>query len=53
MKQVQNSQLVFLNSEAFLGGLFAYGMLSDYRSDWALADNLEPLKDLTIYRDIK
>ena len=34
------------NQKNVSGGLFAWGVLTDYRADWALADGLEQIETI-------
>jgi hypothetical protein len=41
MKQVQQSKFMHPNFKAITDGLFACGVLNDYRADWALVNIFE------------
>ena len=54
MKNLAKRQLMNPNFKAIFDGLFAYCVVTDYWSDWALASNYQQGEILdTIYRNPK
>lgn len=44
MKRAQSLQLMHPTLPTISNGLFACGVLNDYRADWALVNNFEQLE---------
>jgi len=44
MNSVKSLQSMNHTPRAIFDGIFAWGVLNDYRADWALASNIEQLE---------
>lgn len=51
MKRAKSLQFMHQTPKAIFNGIFAWGVLNDYRADWALVSDVEQLEINTIQRN--